>query len=276
MRYRIVVVALLAAVVVTVPSMPAAADDGGGAFIDDNGDPTSRARDDQPGSGGGGSSGGGSDDGCTWFVLVDDDFEWELYERNGNRRYSETGRWLAQDCPPGAPGSSGGIPVIPEGAEVDVEALTQEALSTAVIASPSIATSPEADRRLYTQVPTWLWIDGNWWRGHSATATAGRVTSTVSASPTHADWTTGDGGAFRCPGPGVPWSPGAPDTATYCKYTYRHSSAGQSGNAYTLSVEVTFEVSWSANTGQGGALPAITRTESRPVQVGEIQAVETG
>ncbi len=275
MRCRFAVGALVAIALVAVPAVPAAADDRGGAFIDDNGNPTSTAEDRGPG-GGGGSSGGGSDDGCTWFVLVEDDFEWELYDQDGNRRYSETGRWLAQDCPPGAPGSSGGIPVIPEGAEVDVEALTQEALSRAVIAPPSIATSPEADRRLYTQVPTWLWSDGTWWQGYSATATAGRVTSTVSASPSHADWTTGDGGALRCPGPGVPWSPGAPDTATYCKYTYRHSSAGQSGNAYTLSVEVTFEVSWSANTGQGGALPAITRTESRPVQVGEIQAVETG
>jgi len=161
MRGRFALGTLVAVALVAVPAMPADADDGGGAFIDDDGNPTSTAEDRDTG-GGGGSSGGGSDDGCTWFVLVENDFEWELYDQDGNRRYSETGRWLAQDCPPGVPGSVGGIVVVPEGAEVDVEALTQEALSRAVIASPSIATSPEADRRLYTQVPTWLWIDGSW------------------------------------------------------------------------------------------------------------------
>lgn len=275
MRGRIAVAAALALVLSLIAAGPAGADDGGDAFIDEGGDPTTRARDNTPG-GGGSTGGGGVDDGCTWFVLVENDFEWALYDRDGNRRYSETGRWLGQDCPPGAPGSVGGIPVIPEGAEVDVEALTQEALSRAVIAAPSIATSPEADRRLYTQVPTWLWIDGDWWRGYSATATAGRVSSTVSAAPSQADWSTGDGGGLTCAGPGVPWSPGMADSSTYCKHTYRHSSAGQSGASYTLSVEVTFEVTWGANTGQGGTLAAISRSQSRSVQVGEIQAIETG
>lgn len=274
MRARLVAAGLLTVAQVLVLSIhPAAADDGPGGFVDGNGDPTATANDGD--SNEGGSTGGGSNDGCPWSVLVDDDFEWALYDRDGNRRYSETGRWFAEDCPSNAQGSVGGIVIIPEGSEVDPEALALDALATASIDQPPISTSPSADRRLYTQVPTWLWLDGVWWRGYSATASAGRVTSTVTATPVAADWDPGDGDRLACRGPGVEWTRGLPDSATYCSYTYRHSSASRESDAYTLGVTVRFEVSWTSNTGQGGALPAITRSASRSVQVGEIQAVET-
>ena len=274
MRARLVAVTLLTlALQALLPMHQAAADDGGGAFVDGNGDPTATANDGD--SNGGGSTGGGSNDGCPWIVLIDDDFEWALYDRDGNRRYSETGRWFAEDCPPNAQGSVGGIVLIPEGNQVDPEALALDALATASIDQPPISTSPSADRRLYTQVPTWLWLDGGWWRGYSATASAGRVTSTVTATPVVTDWEPGDGDQLTCRGPGVEWRRGLPDSATYCLHTYRHSSADRDGDAYTLGVTVRFEVSWTSNTGQGGALSAITRSASRSVQVGEIQAVET-
>jgi hypothetical protein len=35
------------------------------------------------------------------------------------------------------------------------------------------------------------------------------------------------------------------------------------------------EVTWSSNTGQGGTLPAISRSSTQPVTVSEIQAVGT-
>src|SRR5690606_37123659 len=122
-------VALVAAAAMFGGAPVAHADDGDGAFIDDDGNPTATADDEQPGTEDGGS-GGGSEDDCVWFVLVEDDFEWALYDHAGNRRYSETGRWLSQNCPLSAPGAVGGIPVLPEGAEVDIDALRTEALAS--------------------------------------------------------------------------------------------------------------------------------------------------
>lgn len=273
MRARRAVAGLVLAVASIAGSAPAHADDGDGAFIDDSGDPTVTADDEQPGGGG---SGGGSEDDCRWIVLVDDDFEWAIFDLDGNRRYSETGRWLSQECPLSAPGAVGGLVVVPEGAEVDIDALRAEALASVPISAPPISTSPSADDRLYAQVRTWLWLDESWWQGYTATANAGRVTASVTASPVRAEWDAGDGSGTTCGGPGVEWRRGMRDDATDCSYTYRHSSAGEDGDAYTLAVTVWFEVSWSSNTGGGGTLADISRSESRQVQVGEVQAVETG
>jgi hypothetical protein len=263
---RLTLTALAAATLLLAVTAPAArADDGGGAFIDD-GDPTAVADDtgEEPGS-----SGGGGDDNCTVRVAIEDDFSFGVYDVDGSRVYSETGRWLERVCDGFAQEP------FPEGGAVDPRALALSARESVSIAAPPITTSPSADDRLYTQVQTWLWLDEQWWTSYSATATAGRVSATVTATPTTARWDTGDGGGTTCRGPGVPWRRGMPDSATYCKQTYRHSSAGSDGGTYTLAATVTFEITWSSNTGAGGTLEAIERTASRDVEVGEIQAVET-
>lgn len=275
MRARLVAVVLLSVIGVVLPAVPAHADDGAGGFIDDQGDPTATAEDGSPGSGSEGT-GDGVDDGCTWIVLVEDDFEWAIYDGEGNRRYSETGRWLSQDCPLTDPGAVGGVIVVPEGAEVDVDALALEARESVPISAPPMATSPPADRELYTQVQTWLWVDEDWWTPYSASANAGRVSATVTARPVMTDWTMGDGGSTACAGPGVEWHRGMDDSETYCSYVYQRSSSGEAEGTYALSVTVEFEVTWESNVGSGGSLSAVTRSATRQVTVGEIQAIETG
>ena len=275
MRARGLIAALLVAWFVLFTPSPAWADDGGGAFVDDDGNPTATAGDDEPGSGGG-SGGSGRNDGCVWIVLVEDDFDWALYDLDGNRRYSETGRWLALDCPPGAPGAVGGIVVVPEGEQVDLEGLIQQALASTSIDGPGIETSPSADQKLYTQVPTWLWLDSVWWQTYEATARAGRVWSTVRATPVSTTWSMGDGRTVSCRGPGTPWQAGMPENASDCTHTYRTSSAGSPGGTFRLEATVTFEVSWSSNAPPGGGvLPAISRSSSVEVEVVEIQAIGT-
>lgn len=274
MRTRGLTATLLVAWIVIATATRARADDGGGAFVDDDGNPTAVAQDSDAGEGSGG--GGGDDGGCHWFVLVDNDFEWALYDLDGNRRYSETGRWLAQSCPPGAPGSVGGIPVVPEGEEVDLEGLTQKALASISIGAPAIRTSPSADGRLYVQLPTWLSLERTWWHPYEATAHAGRVWSTVRATPVATTWSMGDGHSVSCRGPGTEWRPGMSEDASDCTHTYRTSSAGSPGGTFHLEATVTIEVTWSSNApGGGGGLPAISRTSSRDVEVGEIQAIGT-
>jgi len=207
-------------------------------------------------------------------LLIADDKQTAMYDPNGKRIYSPTGRWFQKVCN-GSSVEVNGSFAIPESTPVDPAVLAQQARQSVAIPLPPLATSPRADRRLYTRVPTWLWVDPSWWRGYSATASAGGVSSTVLARPLRAVWTMGDGGQTTCTGPGTEWRPGMVDTQSTCSYVYKNSSVGQSARTFTMSVVVEFEVSWTSSIGPGGSLPGITRSATRAVEVGEIQAVET-
>src|SRR5262249_29612394 len=144
------------------------------------------------------------------------------------------------------------------------------AKSSVVIGAPGIQTSPDETSRLVVQIPTWLWIDGGWWRGYEATASAGRVSATITAAPVSATWDLGEGSSLHCDGPGIAWRPGLREDATDCSFTYTTSSAAQPDGTFDLSVAVTFDVAWTSNVGEGGSLGSITRSSARQVEVGEI------
>lgn len=276
---RLLVVAPVLALPGLVVPTHAAADDEGGAggtaraYVDEAGSPTATAR--SAAANTGRPSRSGSTRTCDWTVAVEDDRTFSVYLLTGDRRFSRTGRWLWRKCTEGQSGVED-LRLVPEGGEgVAPAALAAEASKSIQIPPPPMATSPEANRRLFVRVPTWLWIDQAWWHAYSATADAGGVTATVSARPVRAVWSAGDGGSTTCTGPGVAWRPGMREDATYCSYVYRNSSSGQPGGTYTLSVNVEFEVNWTSSTGAAGSLGRITRSASRAVQVGEIQAIET-
>ena len=94
MRARLLIASLVAALTIVTMAPAARADDGSDAFVDDDGDPTAVADDtvDDPGNP------GGSDDDCTYRVAIEDDFEFGVYDVDGSRIYSETGRWLERVC----------------------------------------------------------------------------------------------------------------------------------------------------------------------------------
>ncbi|MGH9164837.1 MAG: hypothetical protein ACRDZW_04895 [Acidimicrobiales bacterium] len=197
-----------------------------------------------------------------------------MYDESGNRIYSSTGRWYQKICDGQAVVVNGSF-AVPESPPVDTAVLALQARQSVAIPDPPMATSPRADRKLYTRVMTWLWVDRAWWRGYSSTAAAGAVSTTVVATPVRAVWSMGDGGQTICTGPGVEWRPGMTNDQTNCSYTYKNSSATQRSDSFTMAVSVEFDVSWTSNTGAGGSLARITRSTSRAVQVGEIQAIET-
>jgi hypothetical protein len=116
--------------------------------------------------------------------------------------------------------------------------------------------------------PTWLWLEGGW-DSQSATAKVPGLSATVTAAPTKVVWNMGDGGQATCDGPGVPWSNSAPNATTYCSYTY------PVGGSFTATVTVYFSASFSASDGTGGQLGAVNGQVTFPVQVDEIQAVNT-
>jgi hypothetical protein len=272
---------LVATLIVVVAGLaaagPAGADGrGGGAFIDETGSPTATASDGGGGEGGTGTSGGesGGSSPCTWHVMVEDDFEFAVYgSESGTPQHSATGRWLERRCPGLGAVEVNGQFLVPEGGLVDPRQLALDALASARIPSPPIRTSP-ADGALIVQVPTWLWLDGGWWRGYDATAGAGRVRSTVTARPVSVTWTTGDGATVKCQGPGTAWRRGTTAEPT-CSHVYRTSSTSSPSGRFDLQATVALEVSWVSNVGDGGALTAITRTSTVSVEVGEIQAIGT-
>jgi len=265
-RLLIVTAALLA-----MTAAPAAADGESDAYIDPVDGPTVEVTDDETTPGSNGSS---EDGNCVWRVAIADDLATGVFDVDGSRLYSETGRWLERVCD-GSVQPINGMGIAPEVSAVDPVELAAQARASIPIAAPGIETSPGADQQTYAQVTTWLWIDDSWWKSYTATASAGRVSATVTARPVSASWSTGDGGNVMCNGPGIEWRRGLDDDDTYCSHVYRQSSAGRDGDAYPLTVTVSFEVTWASNVGAGGALEGLERSSSRSLPVGEIQAVET-
>jgi len=209
-------------------------------------------------------------------VVIQDDFEFKIYDVDSlEPQHSATGRWLERWCPGVGAVDVNGFFAVPEGGLADPYQVALDALASVQITPPAIRTSPSENGRLYVQVPTWLWLDSTWWQTYEATANTGRVWSTVRATPVATTWELGDGRSVSCRGPGTPWRRGLSEDASSCTHTYRSSSASRPGGTFSLEVTVMLEVSWTSNATGGGTLPAITRSSTIAVEVGEIQAIGT-
>jgi hypothetical protein len=158
---------------------------------------------------------------------------------------------------------------------VDPAVLARQARSMLTLPSVVIRINPAGDQLV--QLPTWLSLDPASWRPQSATATVPGVSVTATATPTKAVWSMGDGNLVVCHGSGTPWAPETdPKTASPdCGYTYRHSSATGTGGVFTVSVTISWDVTW-AGAGQRGTVPGLTTTGAVRVRVAESQAVISG
>ena len=140
---------------------------------------------------------------------------------------------------------------------------------------PTIHTSPSYRKGLLVQTPTWLWLPPSYWRTYSTTIVVWGYVVTIFATPTTVRWKMGNGDSITCIGPGTPWIPGFADALSTCKYTYRHSSDGASGDRYKITATVTFVGSFTSVGlgGMRGPLGAVTRSSSVYVPVAEIQGL---
>jgi len=146
------------------------------------------------------------------------------------------------------------------------EALAEMALDSATIALPQPHTSPDGVPQM-TGLMTWFWIDPTAWVPISARAELPGVWAEVTATPTSATWTPGDGGAaVTCDGPGRA-HPGTSGATTDCGHTYVDIGS------YTLTVDVTYQVAWDSSTGAGGELDPIVVSGEVPIRVEQRQAV---
>lgn len=168
---------------------------------------------------------------------------------------------------PPAPGG-GPAPVV-----IDPAVLAEQARDSLILATPVVRLSPTGDQ--IAQLASWLWLDSGW-AEQSASASAGPVTSTVTATPKRVRWAMGNGDEVSCAGPGKPYEPrfaGTP-AATNCSYTYQHSSAGEPGDTYPVTATVEYALTWTAVGAPGGGdLGLAEQSTTVPVRVSELQAL---
>lgn len=127
-----------------------------------------------------------------------------------------------------------------------------------------------------TGAPLWLWLDPTHWTGDPLTTRvqAGPVWASVAAAPVRQSWTFGDNTTLTCEGPGTPLT----DTATAlngspdCGHTYRATSADTPGDAFALTVRVTWAVTWVGSDGDGGTLAPFVVTTTVPYVVRQARA----
>lgn len=209
-----------------------------------------------PGTGGGkGSSAGGGSHG-----------------RSGPGKVSICGVWRMgiQGCSPipvpGAP---------PDTAPATTPAqLADTAWKQLRLPLPQVATAPPRGAEGLVGLPEWFWVSN--WNSHHNRAQAGGVWAEVTAHPTSVRIDPGARQpALTCPGPGTAYRRSRPAAGQHsdCSYIFRHSSAGLPGNAYRVTVSVTWAGSWVGSDGSGGVLPALRRSSTVAVQVAEGQTV---
>ncbi len=210
------------------------------------------------------SGGAGGQDPCTYHALN----PVQAGVLNTPTENATTGTWWVRDCPGGISNSY----FVPKGSNsaANPAVLAQNAVSQLHLPGPSIGLTPPTHQEV-VGIDMWLWVNGPW-QPVSATAAVGAVSSTATAAPAKVVWSLGDGHQVVCAGPGRAFTG---QGTTDCSYTYTQSSAGQPGNAYTITATVYYNVTWTSVGAPGGgnlgqiASPPTTMT----VGVGEIQAL---
>jgi hypothetical protein len=164
----------------------------------------------------------------------------------------------------------------PAAPPVDPVELASDALQRTPLPEPQITMAPSPGIPQLVNLATYLWLPPEQWQPETASATAGGVTSTVTATPMRVVWDMGQGDTVVCNGPGLPYRPDLPDERqpSDCHFTYRASSAGQPGQAFTVTATVEWETTWAvAGAPGGGSLGTVSRSSSIDVRVAELQSL---
>lgn len=148
---------------------------------------------------------------------------------------------------------------------------------------PTVASDPEPAVNAIVDVPVFVEIT-NW----AGTLTPSRceagfcVTVTVTPALTYRPGEPG-APAIACAGSGSRYDPDGPDIDTQasepgaCTHAYQQRTGAEGRpDAWPASVSVTWTITWSSTAGNGGTLPAVTRTTSVPRGVDEVQTVVVG
>jgi len=184
-----------------------------------------------------------------------------------------SGGQLLPECTRPDPTASAAAPARPP--RVLVESYVRELVVTLQLpdATPLIGPDPAVNEWNMAVVghPLWLWTGGD--RQLTTSRTDFGITFTLDARHVSTTFALGDGNRVTCTATApYPTSvePGTPSPA--CGYTY--AAASRPRGDYTVTATTNWNVAWSA-AGYSGVLP-VTRTGSRALPVGELQAVVVG
>jgi hypothetical protein len=160
--------------------------------------------------------------------------------------------------------------------------LAQRAYGRLRLPAPTVERSPPATNS-YNGVPftwlniwTWFWTSPASYAPVSKTESVPGVSATVVARPSVLVFDPGDGSApVSCPGPGRAWTDadGARPPPGGCGFRYRHTSDGA---VLTATVTIRWDVTWTGSVGAGGVFNGMTTQAAGPVQVLDVQVVNTG
>ena len=118
----------------------------------------------------------------------------------------------------------------------------------------------------YVSWPTYVWLDTAKTADVKLEVRVPSASATMSARATKV--------VFN---PGIPTDAvtcaGIPSKREDCSYTYRRTSKDELNLRYRASVSVTWEITWTASTGEIGRLPSYIATADVPIAVAKIQTV---
>lgn len=157
------------------------------------------------------------------------------------------------------------------------EQLARQAWALIPVHEPKVLTAPPRGSTGLVGLDEWVYLaKGEWNPKHKRVETAG-VWAEATARPQK--MTVDPGGGLKpvtCDGPGTPYDPKLPASRQKpsCAVKYLRPSLGQGqGDAYRVTVTVTWSGTWRGSGGTGGTLPPITRSTSFPLRVAEAQAL---
>ncbi|MEU0226771.1 hypothetical protein ABZ177_20720 [Streptomyces sp. NPDC006284] len=162
------------------------------------------------------------------------------------------------------------------------EVLAEYAYDELPVPGTEITMAPAGATKV--NLPTWIWLDKAKFKKISVTASlpGTGLSATTTAEPVslHIDPGTGDVQTYPASGDcgingdgsiGEPYAAGKADDTPPCGVTYLRASGAD--GAYPLQATVTWKISWTSTTGEGGKLPEGTFGATQDVTVQEIQSV---
>jgi len=197
-------------------------------------------------------------------------------QRNEIRPWEQRpGQWAHQYCG----GEWVDFVFLPDAAPVDPRVIAQAVFARIRPDPPKLRVNPDIESPQLVNLDTWLWVDPASWQPISDGDSAGLVSVTVTAEPKELRFNMGDGKSVVCDYPGTPYDPSRPaaEQSTECFHTYRHSSADQPDQRYTVTVTMVYTASWSSSGAvvDGGDLGTLESDATVRLRVAEGQAIVT-
>lgn len=167
---------------------------------------------------------------------------------------------------------AGGQPPVPP---VDGATLAKAAWKAVEIPAPSVEMNPRMDGDVQTLVgvENWVWASADTPQSVTATASAGPVSATVTATSSGLTLSAPDS-KVSCQGFGTPWQPGMPEGGSSCTMTFTRSSEHLGGST-SVKVGVSYSASYTASDGAQGSLPSVSTSGSLSLKVGEAQSLNS-